>query len=231
MTCSLDKSFTDSLTDSELNKTYGNGITPGLLPLSINESDRENGKLSSTAVQSIISNLKNSGVIPVLTQTNTDAFLDNQKKLIENIKSEYCFYYARYRYTLNKLFTSLRGANLKDTKESMSVLGYLGIAQGLNMKINDLIQIVNGVSAELLATSNSMETEIKDFDKNIKENQSKLAEQNKILSSGQAVTKLNKEMVKYTEEKARYTDNLLKLYSALNIIVLGLLIYVYKSVE
>ena len=36
-------------------------------------------------------------------------------------------------------------------------------------------------------------------------------------------------MVKYTEEKARYTDNLLKMYSVLNIVALGLLVYVYKS--
>ena len=36
-------------------------------------------------------------------------------------------------------------------------------------------------------------------------------------------------MVKYTEEKGRYTDNLLKVYSVLNIVVLGLLVYVYKS--
>ena len=57
----------------------------------------------------------------------------------------------------------------------------------------------------------------------------KLAQQNKIISSSDAVTKLNKEMVKYTEEKNRYTENLLKTYSVLNIVALGLLIYIYKS--
>ena len=36
-------------------------------------------------------------------------------------------------------------------------------------------------------------------------------------------------MVKYTEEKSRYTNNLLKMYSVLNIVALSLLVYVYKS--
>jgi hypothetical protein len=36
-------------------------------------------------------------------------------------------------------------------------------------------------------------------------------------------------MVKYSEEKARYSDNLLKMYSFLNVVALGLLIYVYKA--
>jgi hypothetical protein len=38
-------------------------------------------------------------------------------------------------------------------------------------------------------------------------------------------------MVKYSEEKARYTDNLLKLYSFLNVVALGLLVYVYRASE
>ena len=67
------------------------------------------------------------------------------------------------------------------------------------------------------------------FDGEIKDLQVKLTEQNKIISSSEATTKLNKEMVKYTEEKGKYTDNLLKMYSVLNIVALGLLIYVYKS--
>jgi hypothetical protein len=36
-------------------------------------------------------------------------------------------------------------------------------------------------------------------------------------------------MVEYTEEKSRYTDNLMKMYSVLNIVVVGLLVYVYKA--
>jgi hypothetical protein len=63
----------------------------------------------------------------------------------------------------------------------------------------------------------------------ISENQPKLLEQNRIISSKTPLTDLKKQMVKYSEEKGRYSDNLLKLYSVLNIVAIGLLIYIYKS--
>ena len=95
--------------------------------------------------------------------------------------------------------------------------------------MNDLIQIINGVNSELLLSNTHMTQEVKKFDDEIKQLHTKLVNQNKIISSNEAVNKLNKEMVKYTEEKGRYTDNLIKVYSVLNIVVLGLLVYVYKS--
>jgi hypothetical protein len=81
----------------------------------------------------------------------------------------------------------------------------------------------------MLSSSTNLEAEIRAFNKQISEQQQKLQAQNKIISSGEAATKLNKQMVRFTEEKARYSDNLLKLYSFLNIVALGLLVYVYKS--
>jgi uncharacterized protein YukE len=221
-----------ALTDAELNQTYGNGNQPGLLPSSPPlASDREgNGLLKTSYVKTIIENLKKSGVIPTPTPTNTIAFFQKQKVLLDSIKLEYCFYYSRYTYSLGKLFGMIRQGYVTNTAESQTaVKKYLGTTQELNKKMNDLVQLINGVSEELLLSSTVMEKEIKEFDNQIKQLQVKLQEQNKIISSSEAVTKLNKEMVKYTEEKARYTDNLLKMYSVLNVVALGLLVYVYKS--
>ena len=204
----------NSLTDDELNKTYS-GILPST-PFS--NTDRDNGVLKHSTVTTIVSNLKSSGVIPTLTKTNSDAFFENQTKLINDIKTEYCFYYSRYTYSLKKLLKAIGDIN----KPNMDM--YLNNAQSLNQKMNDLIQIVNEITIQLKQTD-----VVGNLNTVMKESQSKLMEQNKILSSTDVVTKLNKEMVKYTEEKGRYTDNLLKVYSVLNIVVLGLLVYVYKS--
>ena len=81
----------------------------------------------------------------------------------------------------------------------------------------------------MLLSTSGLETKVQSFDKNMKEQQQKLLAQNKIISSNQSVTELNKQMVKFTEEKAKYSNNLLGLYSFLNIVALGLLVYVYKS--
>lgn len=219
-TCSSYSEFKHtSPTDNDLNLTYGNG-NPGLLPLQP-ENDRENGMLTNSTIKTIISNLKKSGVIPTLT-SDTQLFIQKQNSLIANIKSEYCFYYSRYVYSLQKLLKAVSEQNTNINK-------YLDSTQALNKKMNDLIQIINGVNEELLLSNTNMKNGIKTFDKEIKQMHTKLISQNKIISSSEAVAKLNKEMVKYTEEKRRYTDNLLNMYSVLNIVALSLLVYVYKS--
>ena len=206
-------------TDNDLHLTYNSG----LLPLQPNgDMDRENGILKSTAVATIILNLKNSGIIPTLT-SNTDLFIKKQNDLMQNVKSEYCFYYSRYSYSLQKLLKAISDSN------TVNINKYLDSTQSLNKKMNDLIQIINGVNSELLLSNTHMTQGIKKFDDEIKQLHTKLVNQNKIISSNEAVAKLNKEMVKYTEEKSRYTNNLLKMYSVLNIVALSLLVYVYKS--
>ena len=206
-------------TDNDLNLTYNSG----LLPLQPNgDMDRENGILKSTVVDTIVLNLKNSGIIPTVT-ANTDLFIKKQNDLMQNVKSEYCFYYSRYSYSLQKLLKAISDSN------TVNINKYLDSTQSLNKKMNDLIQIINGVNGELLLSNTHMTQEVKKFDDEIKQLHTKLVNQNKIISSNEAVNKLNKEMVKYTEEKSRYTNNLLKMYSVLNIVALSLLVYVYKS--
>ena len=81
----------------------------------------------------------------------------------------------------------------------------------------------------MLSTTSLSEVEIKAFDKKIRDKQEKLQKQNSIITSSQATAELNKQMVKFTEQKAKYSNNLLGLYSFLNVVALGLLVYVYKS--
>jgi hypothetical protein len=76
---------------------------------------------------------------------------------------------------------------------------------------------------------NDVNKELSELAQEIKKRESKLNNQNKILSSSDASENLAKRMVKYTEEKGRYNNNLLTLYSFLNVVALGLLVYVYKS--
>ena len=221
-----------AITDSELNQTYGNGTQPGLLPATPNgASDREtNGMLTGTAVQRIIGNLKSTGIIPTATSTNSEAYLKNQAALLKNIQAEYCFYDARYKYALQKLLQAIQQGYTANTQATQSAIQqYLTYTQTLNQKLNDLTQIINAVTDDMLSSTTNLQGEVAAYNAKMKDQQKKLMNQRNIISSSQAATKLNKEMVKFTEEKARYSDNLLKLYSVLNIVVLGLLVYVYRS--
>jgi hypothetical protein len=219
-------------TDTELSATYDGGTNPGVLPAAPNgSSDRDDkGKLLQTTISTIITNLKNRGIIPSPASFASDVFIQKQQALIQNLQTEYCFYESRYKYALDKLFTAISSGYLSGTPENKSsVQSYLSKTKMLNGRLNDLTQIMNGVTENMLTTSDSIANEIEQFNRRIKEQKAKLDVQNKIIMSGEATTNIRKEMVKYTEEKGMYTDNLLKLYSFLNIVALGLLVYVYKA--
>jgi chromosome segregation ATPase len=153
-----------------------------------------------------------------------------QQEILKDIQAEYCFYESRYKYSLEQLFNSINiGYNNNTGDVQTSIQKYLTSTQTLNQKLNDLVQIINGVTQDMLSSTTGLEAEINAFDKQMREEKEKLQRQNKVISSNQATMELSKQMVKFTEQKAKYSNNLLGLYSFLNIVALGLLIYVYKS--
>lgn len=219
-------------TDTELSATYDGGTNPGALPAVPNgASERDDkGKLLQTTVSTIITNMKSRGIIPSSTGSTAELFIKKQQVLIQNLQAEYCFYESRYTYALQKLFTSISSGYLSGSTENKATVdSYLSKTKILNTRLNDLTQIMNGVTENMLLTSDSIANEIEQFNARIKVQKAKLDAQNKIIMTGDTTTNIRKEMIKYTEEKAKYTDNLLNLYSFLNIVALGLLVYVYKA--
>lgn len=225
------KTNTPAACDTEINAVYS-GKLPGILPSSPNgSSDREsNGMLKESVVKGIVESLNRSGVIPKTEMGNADQYPTKVKELINNIKEEYCFYDSRYKYCLERALDAIRQGFTFPSADVQNLTNkYLGFCQILTRRLNDLIQITNGITLQLLHSSDILQKEINEFNTKINELRTQLERQNQIIMSNEASTKLKKEMVKYSEEKGRYSDNLLKLYSFLNIVALGLLVYVYKA--
>jgi hypothetical protein len=223
-----------ALTDSDLSSIYGGTVNQGILPSEpYQQADREGtGLLKETSLKQLINNLKLNGIIPKPSETGEqqDNFIEKQKALLKNLNNEYCFYDARYKYSLQKLLSGIQQAYINNSTQNQQVINqYLSSTQRLNQRLNDLAQVSNAITIDMLSTTSSIKKQIVAFNNDIKNKQQQLEKQNKILSSQQAVEKLNKEQVKFTEQKARYTNNLLKMYSFLNIVALGLLVYVYRS--
>jgi hypothetical protein len=219
-----------SFTQTELTAPYT--ASPALLPTTPNgSSDREStGMLKDSVVSSIVSSLKNSGVIPTPTPTNSEQYISKQKTFITNVKAEYCYYESRYKYALNQLFTAIAaGYPTSNTTNQATIRSYLVTTQDFNKRLNDLTQIINQTVSVMLSTSSDVDSEITQYNTQIQEKQRRLDEQNRIINSNEAGMKIKKDMVKYTEEKARNTNNLLNLYSFLNVVTIGLLVYVYKA--
>lgn len=219
-----------SFTQSELTMPYS--ASPALLPSTANEgSDREaNGLLKGSVVSSIVKGHQGMGVIPTPTPANPDQYLAKQKEFITNVKAEYCYYESRYKYALNQLFTAIASGYPTSTPAiQTTVQTYLTMTQGFNRRLNDMSQIMNATVSAMMTNSSEVDREITKYNNQIQQKQIKLDEQNRIITSNEAGMKIKKDMIKYTEEKARHTNNLLKMYCFLNVVTVGLLVYVYKA--
>jgi hypothetical protein len=218
-----------NIAPNQLTSTYSG--ENALLPSSILPTDRDgNGMLKSSMMSDWILRLEGMGVIPSAKSLTASVYVSKITKLLDVAQKEYCFYESRYRASLQYLFTSIRNASVNNSAEAKQTIDIrLQMTQTLNRRVNDLIQIINAITEKMMKSSDTLQKEIEDFNKNLRLQRDKLEEQNKIIQSNEAKMHLQKEMVKYSEEKARYTDNLLKMYSFLNIVAFGLLIYIYKA--
>lgn len=218
-----------SLSPQQLTATFSGDNT--LLPSSIQSADRDgNGMLKSSMLSDWLSRLESSGILPSAKTSTAPTYVSKVNALLSNAQKEYCFYDSRYRASLQYLFTGIRNAAQNNSAEAKQVIDTrLLTTQTLNRKVNDFIQIMNAITEKMMKSSSTLQQEISDFNTKLRSQRDKLEEQNTIIQSNEAAMRLEKEMVRYSEEKARYSDNLLKMYSFLNIIALGLLIYVYKA--
>jgi len=211
-----------SFTITQLTAVYPQGILKNF-----SDNDRNSdGILTPEVVKTTIERLK----LPVLLQNDEDGYLKALDEYLAAAKAEYCFYYSRYSFALHKLIGAISDSyanNSSDTEATISK--YRGFAKTLNQKVNDLTVLLNGISKHMLKQSDNLAKEIAEFDEKISKQHDRLEEQNKIIITNESSTKIKKQMVKYTEEKARHTDKLLQLYSFMNIVAVGLLIYVYKA--
>lgn len=228
-----------SLTDSQLQESYGTTTAPGLLPSDgFPDSDRETtGLLKKQALTTFVASMTAANKIPTPPPVSSDSkaietYMTKNRQFLDNTKAEYCFYDSRYKYALNQLFDKLKtGFSQTDQTNQTLIQKYLQASIALNKKLNDLSQIMNEITIRRLQQSQDQNSEINTINAQLETRSSKLSEQYKILSSQQATAVLYKDMVKYTKERADSTNNMLQLYSFMNIVMVGVLVYLYRSMS
>jgi len=229
-----------ALTDSDLTAQFGSLTQPGLIPSDGFPQDQrdDRGLLNKSFVQQTVTQMLNAGQVPKPPHGNStsaaavEEFAKKDAAFIASLKAEYCFYDSRYKYALQQLIAKLQiGYTNNDQTNATLIQKYLKATQGLNQRLNDLSQITNELTKQRLQQTQDLNSEINSLNSELASKSEKLAEQNKILSSQQSTALLYKDMVRYTKEKADANNNLLTLYSFLNIVALGLLVYVYRSAE
>lgn len=227
------------LTVTQLTETYGSAEKQSILPLeSFARTDRDAmGILKPDVIKQYVTTLLAQGKVPkapavTAESSAVEAYMLNDNKFITAVKEEYCFYNSRYKYALDKLIKELQDGYITTDETKKGIIqDYLEKSRGLNTKLNDITQIANEITRRRLESTQNQNTDINTMNNALQSRSTLLSEQNKVLSSEQATATLYKQMEKYTRERASATNNMLGLYSVMNIVMIGTLVYMYRSMS
>ena len=205
-------------------------------------SKREsNGLLNSASVTTILGKL---GICInttnfAFTKDNIQACNTKDNIFITGVKLECAYYYALYKHAIKNIAASITcpvstpiatyGAWTNAADKALEK--YTQSAIILNQMVNDVIYIMDQVAQTRTNIDiASLTTRLNGLDATLTETSRSLQTQRDALTSpGQNKMVLYKEMETYSRQKAAYHNNLLALYSFLNITAIGLLFYVYRS--
>jgi len=199
-----------------------------------------NGLLNSTVVNNIIGKL---GICVnttnfVFTKENIAACNMKDSVFITGVQLECAYYYGLYKHAIKNLAAAITcpittpATGFGSWPDSAVALKkYTDSSIVLNQMVNDVIYIMDQVAQKRTTIDiASLTTTLNGLDMNLQNTSHALQKQRDALTSpGQDKMVLYKEMETYSRQKAAYHNNLLALYSFLNITALGLLFYVYRS--
>lgn len=201
-----------------------------VLPSSISTTalpvDDTTKRISQSALHSYISGLQGTGAIPGNFST-FDEQAAADRKFYEHIRREYCFYETRYQVALKELLARLSNpAGVSQTE----VQPLLDTTTGLNQRLNSLLEIVNYMGNERARQVASRSPKVQEANAALEKHLAILQEQQTALTSGGQRVRTQEEQMRYSAEKSHAMNIQIMFFVALNVVALGTVLTVYKSV-
>lgn len=238
--------------EQQVLQDYPNSVLPQSTSFARITNGANEGRLTAASLESIYNSLKSSGKLVAqkgamnrLGDTNVSNERNNERnyaklstvgttelQTIRSIGNEYCFYYVRYKYTLEVLFDKLMTASAQSQSSEQvrqGIANTLTLAKKLNSKLNDILQITNYLAKKRASEMQEQNTEINALNSSINSTFETLKKHDKMLKDETSVSELRKSMVEYSQEKNLSAQNLLALYGFLNLVAIGLLFYISRS--
>lgn len=226
-----------TFTDSELQRNYVGALAvlPPSLPtvndIGLVSPDWLNSYMSSLESRGIIPNPPNTTVLkpaPVAAPESQDPLkphIEKEKALVDSIKMEYCWYETRYYAALDSFLRALTDP----TPDTRLVEQKLEVLKLLNRKVNVLIQVTNRIAKRRYEKTQQYQNEINSINTTLSKRGEQIRQQAEIYNRESAAADLHKRMVEYTLEKNKANHNLLALYGMLNLIAIGIIVYIAKK--
>jgi hypothetical protein len=231
----------DSYTDEELLAPFRSGGKPGVAERVLTP-DSSTNRVNASAVNAHIDSLRSGSnpVLPplpeVLVSDGTRSGKTPETLMAERvaqdeatytrIKEEYCYYEARYKYSLDQF---LRAATSGTAGNNAAARGALARTKQLNLRLNTVLEVLSALAKERVGRTNELKTSIDVKNESINTRRAKLQANYDMLSKDDAIIRTQREMVRYTEEKNTYNTNQIALWAAANVVALGVIFYVYRT--
>jgi hypothetical protein len=221
----------DYYSDTDLLKKMADGVaSDSLVP------DESSGRVSAAAIASHVQALQGAGIVksrpmrPVAgagDETDTNALKAQDAALHAKLRQEYCYYEQRYRYALKNFLYKATSRNANDNPEAQRLLQ---TTKTLNVRLNSVLEVMNYLTQQRVTLVNSNTTLANRANTSTNDKLEKLQATYKMLSQDNVIIATQKESVRYTEEKNTYNSNQIALWTALNVVALASVYYVYKSI-
>jgi hypothetical protein len=207
-------------TVDQIYDVYANNISTAALPI-----DPQTNRISASAVQGHVDTLTAAGQIPGDLGT-LDAQVAADAAFYAAVKAEYCFYEARYIAALTQFLTLAAAQNGADQAAIKKILDQ---TVTLNKRLNSLLEIVAYVGNNRAEATNNRSAQIVAANKAVEQKLAVLAEQKNFLESSDATIRTQQEMIRYSAEKGRAMNIQIMFFVALNVVALGTVLTVYRS--
>jgi hypothetical protein len=204
-------------TADQIYDVYPNGVSTAALPV-----DSQTNRLSASAVQGYVDGSK---VIPGDLGT-IDAQVTADTAFYAGVKTEYCFYEARYIAALTQFLTLASAPSGVDQAATKKILDQTVV---LNKRLNSLLEIVAYVGNKRAESTNNRSAQIVTANQAVEQKMAVLAEQKNFLESSDATIQTQQEMMRYSAEKGRAMNIQIMFFVALNVVALGTVLTVYRS--
>jgi len=208
-----------SVGPDKINDVFPNGISTTTLTI-----DPTAQRVSQTALQSYVKSLEAAGKAPGQMGT-FDAQMQADQAFYTAVQAEYCFYEARYTAALTQFLNTISQPSPDQSASNAALQSVITINSRLNSLMEIMSYIVNDRAQKINARSPAIDQANQSLDANI----AQLAAQKAFLTSNDVRIKTQEEMVRYSAEKSRAMNIQIMFFVALNVVALGTVLSVYKS--
>lgn len=212
-----------SVAPAQIGDVMPNSISTTTLPV-----DESTKRISATALQGYVTNLVGKGQIPGQLGKFDDQ-MKADKDFYAAVQAEYCFYEARYIAALTQFLDAIADPAAATTSTVDQTA--LNQAVALNRRLNSLLEIINFVGNDRAQKVNARGPEIDRANASLQEKMAALSAQKNFLQSADVRTRTQEEMMRYSAEKNRAMNIQVMFFVALNVVAIGTVLTVYRTMS